>query len=384
MKVRIFLIITVVIAPLLILIYKFPYLSDRNIKLEKKADSPKLENTALPFTDKSYIFDYINIDPKLVENISIFDPSETWSGSGFYDAKLFFEYPSSLVLAGADKNKIIIRKELKLDLKKVNNFELIINLRTSPDELESAELIFNDDNLKTARYKISMIRSGWEILQFTRKQFEVDKQFDWSKISHVRFELTPRPLGKVVVNLAGFRASGNVDLSNDWNFIDKRLFVLDKRKNKISLLARNMGSFPVGVTIKKITTASNFSFQTSFSPLSQTWSGLFFRGNYLNGYGYYMMINGIEGSQWQVYKVNKEGLILLKKDIIPDFQFKFGEWYYLKVDTKEDTFKVYLSTDNKQFKLLGTVTDNEFRVGGVGLAIGNGAISLYDEFIFNQ
>ncbi len=383
MKVNIILIIT---ALLLFLIYKFPYLSDKSIKLvENKADSPKLDRTELPFTDKTYTYDYNSIDHKLVENISIFDPSETWSGSGFYDIRFFFEYPASLVLAGADKNKIVIWKNLKLDLEKIETYELIVNLRTDPNELENADLIFFDDNLRIARYAISMVRNGWDIVQFTKKQFEVDEQFNWNNISQVRFEFTPRPSGKVVVNLDGFRAYGNINLSNDWNYTtDKRMMILDKRQNKISLLARNVGAVPVGVTIKKITTASNFSFQSAFSPMSETWTGLFFRGNYLNGYGYYLMVNGIGGSQWQVYKVYKEGLKVLKKDIISDFQFKAGEWYWLKVEAKEDMLNAYLSTDGEQFKLLGTVVDNEFTSGGVGLAIGNGAMSLYNNLAFKQ
>ncbi len=377
-------ILLITLALLLFFIYRFPYLSDKSIKLENKADSPKLDKTELPFTDKSYAYDYNSIDSKLIENISIFDPSEIWSGSGFYDVRFFFEYPASLVLAGADKNKIVIWKNLNLNLAKIESFELIVNLRTDPNELENSDLIFIDDNLKTAQYAISMVSNGWDIVQFTKKQFEVDKQFNWNNISQVKFELTPRPLGKVVVNLAGFRAYGNVDLSNDWNYVDKRMMILDKRQNKISLLARNVGAVPVGVTIKKITTASNFSFQSAFSPMSETWTGLFFRGNHLNNYGYYLMVNGIGGSQWQVYKVYKEGLKVLKRDIISDFQFKFGKWYWLKVEANENVLNAYLSSDGVQFKLLGTVTDNEFTSGGVGIAIGNGAMSLYNNFAFEQ
>ncbi len=381
MKIRILIILVAI--PILF-IYKYQFLSKSTLRTGKTADFPVQNKTELPFADKIYAFDYKSIDSNLVENISIFDPSETWSGSGFYDTKLFFEYPASLVLSGADKNKIVVWKDLKFDLAKADSFELMVNLRTDPNDLENADLIFIDENLRTAQYAISMTRSGWEIVQFTKKQFEIDKQFDWHKISRVKFELTPRPLGRVVVNLAGFRASEDIDLSNGWNYVDKRMFVLDKRQNKISLLARNMGAAPVGVTIKKIITASNFSFQSAFSPLSETWTGLFFRGNYLNNFGYYLMVNGIGGSQWQVYKVDKEGLISLKKDIIPDFLFKFGEWYWLKVEAKGNTFNAYLSTDGKQFKLLGTVVDNEFSSGGVGIAMGNGAVSLFNDFVFKQ
>ena len=120
-------IILVIIALLLFFIYRFPYLSDKSIRLEIKTDSPKLDKIELPFTDKTYAYDYNSIDPKLVENISIFDPSETWSGSGFYDVRFFFEYPASLVLAGADKNKIVIWKNLNLDLEKIDTYELIVN-----------------------------------------------------------------------------------------------------------------------------------------------------------------------------------------------------------------------------------------------------------------
>ncbi len=381
MKVSILLIL---LALLLFFIYRFPQLSDKSINLEKTADSPRLDRIELPFINKTYAFDYQSIDSKLVENISIFDPSETWSGSGFYDTKLFFEYPASLVLSGADKNKIVVGKDLKLDLARADSFELVVNLRTDPSDLENADLIFIDDNLRIARYAISIVRNGWDILKFTKKQFELDKQFNWNNISQVKFELTPRPLGKVAVNLAGFRAYGDVDLSNDWNYVDKRMFVLDKRQNKISLLARNVGAQPIGVTIKKIITASNFSFQSAFIPMSETWTGLFFRGNHLNNYGYYLMVNGIGGSQWQVYKVTKEGHKLLKKDNIPDFQFKFGKWYWLKVEAKGDIINAYLSSDGVQFKLLGTVIDNEFTSGGVGIAIGNGAMSLYNDFAFEQ
>ena len=94
------------------------------------------------------------------------------------------------------------------------------------------------------------------------------------------------------------------------------------------------------------------------------------------------MVNGLEGSQWQFYKVSLSGLKLIKNGIIPDFQFKYGNMYELKVEAEEELFHFYISKDNKNFIRLGSATDGDFRSGGVGIAIGNGAVSLYKKCIF--
>ena len=94
------------------------------------------------------------------------------------------------------------------------------------------------------------------------------------------------------------------------------------------------------------------------------------------------MVNGLEGSQWQFYKVGLPGLKVIQKGIIPDFQFKYGNMYELKVEAEGESFHFYVSKDNKNFIRLGNATDGDFRSGGVGIAIGNGAVSLYKRCIF--
>lgn len=378
---QVFYILIIISASLLLYIYKSFYIVDKSVKI---TSTPILEKTELPFQEKSFFLNYSVIDPSLIENISIFKSTEDWQGSGFYDHKLFFEYPESLSLAGSDRNKIVVRKDVKLNLEKITNFDLIVNLQTDPDDLETANLIFVDENNNRSNFILSKLRKGWEFIDIPREKFASEEKFNWNKISQVQLEFIPRPLGRVVVNLGGLRALVQNTLYQDWNIVDRQILILDKRDSKIGLLARNVDPVSLETTIKKITKADNFSFQLSYSPLISAWSGVFFRGNYLNGYGYYLTVNGISGNQWQVYKINKAGFKILKKGTINNFQFKAGEWYYLKVEAKGDKIKSYFSSDGEEFMLLGTVTDDEHNSGGVGIAMSNGAVSLFNDFIFTQ
>ena len=371
----------IISASSLLYIYKSFYIIDKSVKT---TNIPLLEKTEIPFPEKSFFLSYNAVDPGLIENISIFKSTEDWKGSGFYDRKLFFEYPESLSLAGSDKNKIFVGKDIKLNLEKTTNFDLIVNLQTDPEDLETANLIFIDEDNNRSNFILSKLRKGWEFIDIPREKFAAEEKFHWNKISQVQLEFIPRPLGRVVVNLGGLRALAQNSLYQDWNIADRQILILDKRDNNISLLVRNVNPVSLEATIKKITKADNFSFQLSYSPLISAWSGVFFRGNYLNGYGYYLTVNGISGNQWQVYKINKAGFKILKKGTIKNFQFKAGEWYYFKVEAKGDIIKSYFSTDGKEFMLLGTVTDGEYNSGGVGIAMSNGAVSLFNDFIFTQ
>lgn len=374
-------VLIIIFASFLLYIYKSFYILDKSVKT---TNTPLLEKTELPFKEKSFFLSYNSADPSLIENISIFKSTEDWQGSGFYDQKLFFEYPESLSLAGSDRNKIFVKKDVKLNLEKITNFDLIANLQTDPDDLETANLIFIDENNNRSNFRLSKLRKGWEFIDIPKEKFAAEEKFRWNKISQVQMEFIPRPLGRVVVNLGGLRALAQNSLYQDWNIADRQIIILDKRDNKIGLLVRNVNPVSLEATIKKITRAGNFSFQLSYSPLISAWSGIFFRGNYLNGYGYYLTVNGISGNQWQVYKINKAGYKVLKKGTINNFQFKAGEWYYFQVEAKGDMIKFYFSTDGKRFTSLGTVTDNEYNSGGVGIAMSNGAVSLFNDFIFTQ
>lgn len=345
---------------------------------------PTIEQTELIFRDKNYSLSYSKLDLNMGINISTFGANELWKGSGFYDSKIFFEYPYSLTLAGSDRNLIVAEKELKLDLGKAAIFDLILNLQTDPDELETANLIFIDENKEISKYTLPKINKEWNYIKIIKEKFVTAGQFDWNKITGVRFEFQPRPLGKIVVSLAGLRGEVELQYLRDWHTTDKQMLILDNRNNIISLMVRNMKTYPMVTTMKEIINSNNYSYQVAFSPLTETWSGLFLRGDIQNRYGYYFMVNGLGGNKWQIYKLFKDGVKILGTGIVPNLQFKKGEWYYLKAEVTGDTIKAYLSKDGKEFISLGTVSDNEFISGGIGLSIGAGAVSLFNDFVYTQ
>lgn len=347
-------------------------------------NSSRIKRVELPFRENIYTLNYQNNSPDSVENISLFNTSEIWYGSGFFNSALYYEYPVSLTLAGSNGQKISAFREVKLNLAKMSDFDLILNLRSDVSELEEASLIFLDDNSKSARFVIPIIRKGWDIIRFSKEQFNVQKQFNWTYITQVKFEFLSRPLGRVVVNLAGLRAQTERLQDNDWNIVDKNFLMLDKRDSQISLMVRNIGKEFTYATLKKITYADNFSFQVKLRPLTSGWRGIFFRGDYSTGLGYFLMVKGVGGNLWTIYKSNIKGKTDLNSSIIPNFQFEPDKWYFLKIVVTGQKFKAYLSTDGVKYRTLGEAEDNEFKSGGIGITVNNQEVSLFNEFIFTQ
>lgn len=382
-KLLIFLLI-IILTAVIFYFYKTQYFSAESRESKDSKDFSAIEQVELPFRDKTYSFSYKNVDPQKIINISTFSTHDHWKGSGFYDVNFFFEYPESLTLAGSDRSLIVAEKEIRLGLGSVTSFDLIINLQTDPDELETANLIFVDENKKIAKYNLPNIHKEWNYIEISKEKFIIADKYNWNKITRVRLEFIPRPLGKVVVSLAGLRGEVEQIYTNDWNATDKQMLILDNRNNIISLMARNMRTYPMVTALREITNGNNYSFQVVFSPLTETWSGLFFRGDIQTRYGYYFLVNGLGGNKWEINKLNKDGMKSLANDTVPDLQFKSGEWYYLKVEVRGKTIKAYLSKDGKEFITLGGITDSEFTSGGVGLTVGAQAVSLFNDFIFTQ
>lgn len=356
--------------------------SQNLLQNKQKQEAPKQTKVEVPFSEKSFSLDYKKFDPQLVENIALFIKGEKWVGSGFYDKDVYFEYPSSLYLAARERNKIISQRDVSLNLAKTLSFDLLVNFRSDSNDIELAYLIFTDVNGKTARYVLPKIDTGWQVITIPKEQFTPEANFNWAKITRVGFEITPRALARVIMNLGSLRGQPGSILQNDWNVKDERMVILDKRNNVISLLARNIGSSVA--TMKKITKATNFSFQSSFTPLNSSSAGLFFRGDHQTGQGYYLTVNGINGNQWQVSKVGKDGTKVLATGEIANFSFRSEEKYFLKVETKANNIKAYFSLDNVNYTLLADVFDEEFNSGGVGVAVGNAGATLFNDFEFKQ
>lgn len=352
-----------------------------NISEKIKNSAQTKRRTEIAFTDKKYTINYKNFDVRFVENISLFNSEEKWLGSGFFDTDEYFEYPSSLNLAGGGGDKIIASKDTSLDLSKILTFDLVLNYKSNPNNLKKAELILSDTNGKNAVFVLPEPQVGWNVLEFPKEYFDSPDYFNWSKIIKLEFVFSSRPFTNIALNLGSLRGQpGNV-LYNDWNVKDKRMLLLDKRNGEINLLGRNIGG--TVATLKKVTGVTDFIFQGSYIPINPSAGGLFFRGSYEDGQGYYLTLNGTNSSGWQLYKLGKKGGEILAQGEIANFQFKQGEKYYLKVEVKKNNIKAFFSINGVIYTMLASVNDDEFSSGSVGIAVPSG-VSLFNDFSFEQ
>jgi hypothetical protein len=340
------------------------------------------QSSEIPFTELSYRLDYSNHDPLTIENISLFGEEEKWHGSGFFDKDLYSEYPTSLNLAGSGKNNIVVTKNVALNLSKILNFDLALYYKSNPTYLEKGELFFLDNNKNKTSFVLPKLDGGWNFIDIPKEQFNNQENFNWAAISSAEFSFTPRPLTSIALNLGSLRGQAGQIVHNDWNSVNKKMLLLDKRNGEIGLLVRNISG--AVATIKKITSVTNFIFQCSYRPLSTSAGGIFFRGNYENGQGYYFTLGGINSNGWQLYKIGQKGTETLAKGNINNFKFQFQDKYHLKIETKMNNIKTYFSNDGEKYVLLTSVNDNEFTSGGVGVAVSPAGVSLFNDFIFNQ
>lgn len=344
--------------------------------------SPDSKNIEIAFSAKNYTLKYDKLDPLLVEDISLFTEEEKWLGSGFIDNEIYSEYPSSLSLSGSDRNEITATRNINFNLSKIIDFDLVLYLKSNPEDLELVSMDFYDASGGQASFLLTGLAKGWQAITIPKQQFVYKSGFNWEKISKLEFNILPRLRRKVTINLGSLRAQPGSLLYNDWNLKDNKLMVLSKKNNEINLLGRSIGS-PVA-TIKKITSVSNFTYKSTYSPLNTGFSGLFFRGNYQTGKGYYLMLGGTNSSEWQLYKVNDKGMKVLSKGEIRNFKFQNNEKYYLKIETKGNRISAYFSIDAVKYTLLADVNDTDFLSGGVGIAIGSSAAALFNDFELTQ
>ncbi|PJE69000.1 hypothetical protein COU96_02140, partial [Candidatus Shapirobacteria bacterium CG10_big_fil_rev_8_21_14_0_10_38_14] len=70
--------------------------------------------------------------------------------------------------------------------------------------------------------------------------------------------------------------------------------------------------------------AKDYTFQAKFTLLRSGGFGLFLRGDYESGYGYYLMMDGVNTNTWQIYKYGlfdeKTQTLVLEKGNISNFK----------------------------------------------------------------
>jgi hypothetical protein len=344
----------------------------------------KKDLKSLIFGQKEYNLTYADMDPSLVENISFFELGESWQGDGFLDWRNFYEGKSSIGVASDNHQPGIIFLEKNLDLSNFEVIEFLISLNDI-QSLESATIKFGDLSLTNYySYSLSNLLQGWKFIRIPKNQFvahEVNPEFSWKDIRKIQFEIISRPNTTAIANFDYLTAQKSTDYLDKWKTVDENFLSLGKRDDKIALMARNEGALQA---VLNGINGDNFTYQASFIPQTIGTVGLFFRGNYGNNRGYYLLANGLNTSSCTLKKLGVKGWEDLTKTEISNFVFEKDQKYWLKAETKGKKITGFISVDGENFTELFSVNDDEFASGGVGIAVFSRGYSFFDDFKFDQ
>lgn len=355
---------------------------------------PTVKSIVAPVNEPNdFALDSSAFSSESIVTISNFEPGEVpaWRGNGVLDQKFFYEGNSSLDLVSTDHNMVTVSLAKDLDLSKMEFIEFMLNV-SDPDAYESAYVDFTDAEMKNFyRYPLTNLRMGWNLIQITKDKFmqikAPDAELSWANIKNVRFFVLSRPSS---IFLARFDQLRSVNSSEDylkyWRTTLPSFLSLYPQDGKNKVMARSFGT--LGAAMKDLEDINNFMFVASVSPQTAGRSGLFIRGNYDNGYGYYFFIGGDKRNTWEIMKRNKDGWTKPEEKlqgVIQNVVFSKDKTYWLRVDAKDDLMEFLFSFDGVKYEKFGEIRDNEFRGGGVGISVFDAASwSLFDNFQFKK
>ncbi|MCX6724528.1 MAG: hypothetical protein NTV20_00290, partial [Candidatus Shapirobacteria bacterium] len=341
----------------------------------------------IPISNKEYkIFYKDKIDPTF--DIANFENNEDWYGDGEFDYSTFLEGESSLFLTSLNGQKATITLKKNFDIENVLNFKFLVYLAGDPADIEELNLVFTGQNIEY-KFPIRDLVKGWNFLVLPKDKFSFfSPQTDGKKLSSIEkivVELTSRPQARTIINLDSLWAEKEKDYSKDWNSNSEKFLSLKRNGNSAGLLA--IGLYGNRATLSK-GSAKDYTFQAKFNSLRGGEFGLFLRGDYESGYGYYLMMGGVNTNTWRIYKnglfEEKNQALDLAKGEISNFKMEKNRSYWLKVELKGPRLIFYLSVDGQNFIKLGEANDTSFTSGGVGFVISGSDMVLVDEAVFFQ
>lgn len=390
-------------------------LSSKNDSLFKKGSNGNtaISNVQLKFAEKNYKMDYFMMSADTVLKLYNFDKSELWQGAHEIDDTVNWDAKSSLLLTSKENSKHDVYLNKKINLDKYQVFKIAINVNTDPAEIDSFKIYFsNKEKNAYYSYPVRNLSKGWNFLTIQKMKFSatnakqeslivakptgqsaptvskpVASGLTWANIERFGFEFSSRANSVSSLNLDVMKAITSEDYLDDWMVINPQFLDLTSYNGKTILQAKNYGA--TSAVIKKLSGLTDFTFKVKVLPQKpNTRSGLFIRGDYRTGYGYYFLVDGLNGSRWQIFKIGlveeKTAQTILKNGIINNFMVEEDKPLYIKAEVKGATLKFFLSTDNNTYTLLGEVNDGEFKEGSVGVSVYDGGMSLFDEFELNQ
>lgn len=325
--------------------------------------------------------------------ISNFESGElpAWQGNGVSDQKFSFEGNSSLDIVSTDHQIGTISLVKDMDLSTMEFIEFMMNV-SDPDAYESANIDFGDAEMKNFyRYSLTNLRMGWNLIQIPKAKFVQlngsENTLPWSSVKHVRISVLSRPNSIFIARFDQLRSvSNSEEYLKYWRTTLPSFLSLYPQNGTNKIMGRAFGN--LSAVLKDLEDINNFTFISSVSPQTSGRSGLFIRGNYDNGYGYYFFIGGDKRNTWEIMKRNEEGWTRTDEKlqgVIQNVVFSKDKTYWLRVDAKDDLMEFFFSFDGEKYEKFGEIRDNEFRGGGVGITVFDaGSWSLFDNFQFKK
>lgn len=327
----------------------------------------------------------------VISNFETEEDEDEWQGGGVFDEAISYEGRKSLSLISVDHAKVESYRRKPLDLSQMEYIEFMVNISKGSD-VEALTIQLGDEELiNYYEYQFTNLKDGWNLLQVPKRQFipviADETVFDWAGVKRVQFTATSRPDAILIVRLDMVRAINQSSaVLSDWKIgVDEartEFMSLYEQNGRLRLVARNYGIHMA--TLDAVKRQTDMIVTALISPQTRTRSGLFIRGNYTTGYGYYFLIDGVRSNSWQIVKLSAKGWSgpeeVVKGDI-GNVVFSADKDYWLRVEAEGGVMKFFISFDGKEYYVLGEFKDTEFRSGSAGIAVFDGGWSTFDEFM---
>lgn len=311
------------------------------------------------------------------------DDNEKWQGGGVYDTQIVYEGDQSLNLISVDHKEVTSYLKKSLDLSDLEYLEFMLHVN-DVTAFESMLVELGDLDMKNYyQYTLSNVSAGWQLIQVPKKQFatyiDAKSDFGWNKIQKMQFKLTSRADAILMVRLDMLKViNSSYTFTKEWkvyNDQEKKFLGLYLGSDKLGkkFVARSIGANTA--ILDAVKNATDFIFTAAIAPQSQGSFGLFARGNYNNGYGYYFLIDGERSNSWRINRLDSKGWLPAEKVIKGDIGnevFQSDKEYWLRVEARGSKLEFFLSFDDDTYYKLGELKDAEFRSGGLGVAVIDG------------
>lgn len=337
---------------------------------------------------------YPRLDNRLMEPLSFFEKEGNGEGAWqsvpqlpvVYDRVNPHQGKTSLLLSSSNRQPMRVFLKKKVDLSAYEWFEFFV--RTSdPSAIESLTVKFGDAAMENYyTHVIVNPQTNWTVVRVPMQYLIPTirrQEFNLAGVERMEFELIARPGTSAEVNVDSFILLKDLEFLKDWQLGRAESLVLFKNDDAVFLGMRNIGS--AVATLKEAGGAKDFTLTTSVIPLSSgVQSGLFFRGDYLNGQGYYFMINGAGGREWVLSKSGREGSKIIASGEFADLVFEPTKRYWLRVKTDGKRILGFMSLDGKHYTKVVEAEDEEFEGGGLGIVNTGAGLALFDEVVLER